>query len=205
MSQSLRPPSPLTLVLRILSQDSEMRFEPVQGALSMVLSPILCGRLGRTRPLPGMDNNTSSHSQQLHCLCGDCFRSGGEVSFEWPKNCFGWLRPELIEFVTKHELYSVLVDGCATGMCAKDGTPILKKWRFISSSHRQSVSLVGLRCKHDTDCKRASTEGSETKRTETYTLPLCKVMLSSLSGFGDHSPCMPCQSPRVSLIIENMP
>ena len=49
------------------------------------------------------------------------FAQGGEVSFEWPKNCLGWLRPELIKFITKHELLSILVDGCATGMCAKNG------------------------------------------------------------------------------------
>ena len=69
----------------------------------------------------------------------------------------------------------------------------MKQWRFVTSSHRQSVSLAELRCKHDKDFKHASIEGSETKRTETYTLPLCRVMLSSLFGFAEHSPCMPCQ------------
>ena len=73
---------------------------------------------------------------------------GGEVSFEWPRYCLGWLRPELIDFITRNDLFSIFVDGCATGMTNKEGVPVLKQWRFVTSSQRQAVSLAGLRCQH---------------------------------------------------------
>ena len=122
---------------------------------------------------------------------------GGEVSFEWPRHCGGWLRPELISFITKHNLFSVLVDGCATGMTNKDDVPVLKQWRFITSSHRQAVSLGHLRCQHDPDFQHAEISGSTTRGTEEYSLPLCRTMLSSIFGSHGHAPAMPCCKPTV--------
>ena len=117
---------------------------------------------------------------------------GGEVSFEWPRDCLGWLRPELIDFITRNDLYSVLVDGCATGLVDKDGTPMLKRWRFVTSSHRQAAALEKLRCKHDKDFKHSAIEGSKTKGTESYTIQLCRTMLSSVFGCFEHAPACPC-------------
>ena len=52
---------------------------------------------------------------------------GGEVSFEWPKDCRGWLLEELVAFITRYELYTAEVDGCALGMVDPKGNPILKR------------------------------------------------------------------------------
>jgi hypothetical protein len=117
---------------------------------------------------------------------------GGEVSFEWPKNCTGWLRRELITFIARNKLYSVLVDGCACGMKDADGLPFLKQWRFITSSERQATSLADLKCQHDSAFKHAQICGSATKGTESYPMPLCRTMLASLFGSHKHAPAMPC-------------
>ena len=118
--------------------------------------------------------------------------NGGEVSFEWPRNCAGWLRPELINFIERNQLYTANVDGCACGMTSKKGEPILKQWRFICSSQRQAVSLAGLKCEHPTGFKHGEISGSETKRTESYPVRLCRTMLSSLFGSHKEAPAMCC-------------
>ena len=59
---------------------------------------------------------------------------GGEISFEWPRHCLGWLRPEMLRFIERYDLFSVAVDGCAVGMQNSAGEPLLKQWRFITSS-----------------------------------------------------------------------
>ena len=108
--------------------------------------------------------------------------SGGHISFEWPRHCSGWCRPELIEFIAKHNLYTVNVDGCACGMTDSHGDPILKQWRFITSSERQAKSLSALRCEHPEDFRHAEISGSTTKSTERYPPKLCHTLLSSLFG-----------------------
>ena len=57
-------------------------------------------------------------------LAEHVLKFGGHVSFEWPKSCKGWLIPELLHFITKHNLYSTHVDGCSLGMTNKDDEPI---------------------------------------------------------------------------------
>ena len=86
-------------------------------------------------------------------------KNGGEVSFEWPRYCTGWRLPELVRFIAKWKLYTVAVDGCATGLVDKSGVPIKKPWQFITSCQRQVVSLWMLRCSHGPDFKYAPAEG----------------------------------------------
>ena len=67
---------------------------------------------------------------------------GGEVSFEWPRNCSGWLLPELVQFISKHGLFTALVDGCAAGLRDKKGRALLKKLRFVTSLRADSHCFV---------------------------------------------------------------
>ena len=108
--------------------------------------------------------------------------SGGQVSFEWPRHCSGWLHEELIAFIHKHRLYKVNVDGCACGLVDNDGRPFLKKWAFITSSERLARSLSGLKCQHSKDYAHAEISGSKTKGTEVYPSKLCHTILSGLFG-----------------------
>ena len=117
---------------------------------------------------------------------------GGQVSFEWPRHCPGWQRQELIDFIHRHQLYSVSVDGCECGLTNSDGDPVLKKWRFVTSSQRQAESLSGLRCQHPPGFRHAEISGSTTKATERYPDKLCHTMLSGLFGHWDVCPAMPC-------------
>ena len=77
-------------------------------------------------------------------------------------------------------------------MTSKRGEPILKKWRFMTSSHRLSHSLKQLRCQHPPGYVHDSIEGEETKLTEAYPPRLCRTMLGSLFRFDEHSPLLPC-------------
>ena len=71
---------------------------------------------------------------------------GGHVSFEWPKSCRRWIIPELLEFITKHDLYSCVVDGCYLGMTNDKDEPILKRWRFVTSCYRTFQTLSEYKC-----------------------------------------------------------
>ena len=46
---------------------------------------------------------------------------GGHVSFEWPKGATGWALPELTSLIKRHNLYEAITDGCAHGLCDKNG------------------------------------------------------------------------------------
>ena len=86
---------------------------------------------------------------------------GGEVSFEWPKSCRGWLLEELIAFITRHELYTADVDGCALGMADPHGDPILRRWRFITTSARIAEALSKFKCQHPKDFRHGKIEGGD--------------------------------------------
>ena len=47
-----------------------------------------------------------------------------------------------------NNLYSVDVDGCAAGVQNSAGVPMLKQWRFVTSSPRLAASLSAVRCVH---------------------------------------------------------
>jgi len=122
-----------------------------------------------------------------------CVELGGEVSFEWPDNCSGWLQRDLIKMIHELQLQTVLVDGCACGMTDKEGTPVLKRWRFVTSSERVANSLRVLRCKHPSDFKHGEICGGLTKKTEEYPHKLCHTLLGSLFSFANHTPALPCK------------
>ena len=62
--------------------------------------------------------------------CGDlCLSLGGEVSFEWPRTCTGWMLPKLNIFIKKHSLFLVDVDGCSCGMTNSSGEPVARGTR----------------------------------------------------------------------------
>jgi len=93
---------------------------------------------------------------------------GGEVSFEWPKSCLGWLLPELIQFITEYKLFVVDVDGCALGMVNKNAEPILKRWRCVTTSARMAEALATYRCAHPAGFRHAEIDGSLTPATASY-------------------------------------
>ena len=57
---------------------------------------------------------------------------GGDFVFEWPRSASGWKLPELLSFIQKHNLMMIDFDGCAVGLTDAEGTPHLKRWRFIT-------------------------------------------------------------------------
>ena len=52
-------------------------------------------------------------------------QKGGEVSFEWPKGCSSWKRPDVRHFFERHPFAEKFIettfDGCMFGVKAKDG------------------------------------------------------------------------------------
>ena len=117
---------------------------------------------------------------------------GGEVSFEWPASSRGWLLPELIEFLVKNNLYTVLVDGCSLGMVDQNGDPVLKRWRFATSSKRVHDALSTFRCPHGKNYRHAEIQGGNTPKTAIYPLKLCRSILAALFGWYEYTAAMVC-------------
>ena len=65
-------------------------------------------------------------------------QKGGEVSFEWPKGCSSWKRPDVRQFFERHpfaeRFKETTFDGCMFGVKAKDGQPIKKPWRVMTTN-----------------------------------------------------------------------
>ena len=124
--------------------------------------------------------------------------NGGAVSFEWPRYNLGWMISELIEFITQHGLHEALVDGCACGMKNSNGEPLLKPWRFITSSASLASNLCYLRCPHVgiPGFKHGELSGgSETAKTAAYPDKLCRAYLTGLFGSYTNTPAMSCTMP----------
>ena len=59
---------------------------------------------------------------------------GGSISFEWPRYCEGWKQPLIVDMLRGLDLHPVPIDGCATGLTDKHGTPLYKPWLIAVSS-----------------------------------------------------------------------
>ena len=78
----------------------------------------------------------------------------GTVTFEWPRSCSGWKRPDVVAFFEKHpQFMCVDFEGCAVGLTTRDGLPLKKPWRLMTTSQRIRDVF------QDKRCKRARCEG----------------------------------------------
>ena len=125
---------------------------------------------------------------------------GGTVTFEWPRYNDGWEREDVKTFFANHpEFVEVLFDGCAVGMKSKDGKPIRKPWKLMTTSLRIKAFFENMKCSHDPS-EHAKAAGSETARTAFYPQEMTELIISALylSKVQVHAPAMPCVHPAPS-------
>ena len=125
---------------------------------------------------------------------------GGTVTFEWPRYNDGWEREDVKAFFANHpEFVEVLFDGCAVGMKSKDGKPIRKPWKLMTTSLRIKAFFENMKCSHDPS-EHAKAAGSETARTAFYPKEMTELIISALylSKVQVHAPAMPCVHPAPS-------
>ena len=106
--------------------------------------------------------------------------AGGSVTFEWPRWCDGWKQPEVQLMIKVLKLTPVNIDGCAVGVSAEDGSPIMKPWRILVSSEHVGKALEGHLC--DRSHAHARCEGSRTAGTAIYPRRLCELIHSGLDA-----------------------
>ena len=102
---------------------------------------------------------------------------------------------ELVEFIAKHGMVEVIVDGCAVGTVNALHQPVLKQWRFIVSPNASQLieGLTPLRCQHAKGFKHGELQGgSDTKKTENYPPALCRSILAGYFGSFSHAAALPC-------------
>ena len=120
----------------------------------------------------------------------------GTVTFEWPRPCSGWKRPDVVGFFEKYpQFMCVDFEGCAVGLTTRDGLPLKKPWRLMTTSQRIKDAFQDKRCK----CQQihARCEGAETTRSAMYPPHMINLIAQAFfpSKCAQQSvPAMPCRS-----------
>jgi hypothetical protein len=106
--------------------------------------------------------------------------NGGHFSFEWPRYCSGWLRPELLGFMIEFDLLTASFDGCDLGLVDNSGFAIKKPWRITTTSKSLAYNLGAHLCRHPKGHQRSIAEGSKTAKTAFYPPAMCQCIIQSL-------------------------
>ena len=119
---------------------------------------------------------------------------GGTVTFEWPRPCSGWKRPDVVAFFEKHRQFmTVGFEGCTVGLTDRNGYPIKKPWKLKTTSPRIVEAFQDMRCRCQQPHSRC--EGAETTRSAMYPPQMTNLFAQALypSKCAQQSvPAMPC-------------
>ena len=120
---------------------------------------------------------------------------GGTVTFEWPRPCSGWKRPDVVAFFEKHpQFMTVGFEGCTVGLTDRNGYPIKKPWKLKTTSPRIVEAFQDMRCRCQQPHSRC--EGAETTRSAMYPPQMTNLIAQALypSKCAQQSvPAMPCR------------
>jgi len=102
---------------------------------------------------------------------------GGCLAIEWPYGCDYWNFRATNEVIRKYDLRGVRIDGCALGLVARNGTPIVKPWFIMTNCPELLQEFYGYRCPGSTVHPiHEPCAGNETKRTESYTVRMVELI-----------------------------
>lgn len=128
----------------------------------------------------------------LHCA-ERVLSQGGHIAFEWPKTSEGWNLPELVRFISRHNLFIAEPQGCAFGLCDKEGNCHLKTWQVVTSAWKLAKNLNDAKCTHPKGYKHSPLVGSKTARSAYYPIQMARCISHSLYDWVDPPPAMPVQ------------
>ena len=98
-----------------------------------------------------------------------CVSNGGHVAIEWPKSCMYWRHRKVQSSLRRWGCISHHLDGCMYGLVSDAagtrGLPLRKSWTI--SSNADGFKHIALQC--DRTHEHVRIQGSDTKRTESYT------------------------------------
>ncbi len=106
-------------------------------------------------------------------------KTGGTISFEWPRFCAGWDLPLIKIIIDEFKLHECDVDGCSVGVkSVVTGKPILKPWKFYCSQPELAAKLGQLRC--DKLHSHSKCQGRDTVLTGFHPTDLAKIMINGI-------------------------
>ena len=103
---------------------------------------------------------------------------GGEVCFEWPRNCHGWRLAEVSFFFEDTVYKRVCVDGCTVGVVNAQGAAMMKPWAIRTTSSHLVQFLNGLTCPGNHE--HASCHGSSATLSARYPSILARLIIHGL-------------------------
>ena len=109
-------------------------------------------------------------------------KAGGSVTFEWPRDCEGWQRPDVAEFFERHKdvFHGVSFHGCAVGLTDENGSPIKKPWHIKTTSKALAEAFADRQCPRSKSDKHTPVPGSRTSRTAFYPEQMCGLIAKAL-------------------------
>ena len=104
---------------------------------------------------------------------------GNDIGWEWPKDNYGWLYPEVRLFFQELANMGILhvshLDGCSVGVVASDtGEPMLKPW-LIKTTHVGLSHAMNRRCPGHVSHAQCL-GGSRTRSTAEYPPMMCALV-----------------------------
>ena len=86
--------------------------------------------------------------KQLREYAETALSHGHDVTFEWPRYSDSWKRKDVQDFFQGSRFMSVEFDRCRFAVCGDKGQPLMKPWRFMTTSKDIVDSFHGLFCQH---------------------------------------------------------
>ena len=103
--------------------------------------------------------------------------NGGDIHFEWPRNCHGWkLFPQLMMFFGEMGMEKANFDGCQVGSTNRSGAPIYKPWTVWTSRKKLATVLRGKRCPDPEGHGHAECCGKDATESGRYPKQLARLI-----------------------------
>ena len=108
---------------------------------------------------------------------------GCTIIMEWPTSCAYWSDPRVLTFLNRYRFQNAFIDGCMVGLTStrygKEGRPLHKRWR-LAVSHPALVPYLTCTCRGQSRKGCVPVEGSDTKRSESYSEDFAAVVMHAL-------------------------
>ena len=105
--------------------------------------------------LQNLNQRTDQQRQELHRkrtkslriidaalgLLEDQILEGGEVHWEWPKECGAYKLPKVRRIMGKYSMIETITNGCMVGLRSSSGELMAKPWRIMTTSEKMAKHL----------------------------------------------------------------
>ena len=110
-------------------------------------------------------------------VANECRKHGGRIAIEWPKGCEYWLTKHVKQYIHDLKLNKIHINGCALGLAADEGVPILKPCTIATDGSYVQAKFQDKLCPGKVEHPvHIPVAGEYTKMTEEYTDQMVRLI-----------------------------